>query len=108
MESVMSRQQRGARQGPARDTAGAGWLAERSRQEEAASPSPQSQQIQRMMQQQQYLQSPPQQPQQPHNPMDPQPFYITGDSPHHPQAQGAPPPPPQHTPRRTWGQPQPV
>ena len=120
MESVMSRQQRGASQGPARDTAGymspgeagagagAGWLAERSRQEEAASPSPQSQQIQRMMQQQQYLQSPPQQPQQPHNPMDPQPFYITGDSPHHPQAQGAAPPPPQHTPRRTWGQPQPV
>ena len=25
-----------------------------------------------------------------------------------PQAQGAAPPPPQHTPRRTWGQPQPV
>ena len=71
----------------------------------------QQSQIQRMMQnsphgsphgQQPYIQSPPQQPQ---NPMDPQPFYITGDSPHHPPVQPQPPPPHQ---RRTWGQPQPI
>ena len=69
----------------------------------------QQSQIQRMMQQpqqQQYnnIQSPPPQQQQPLNPMDPQPFYITGDSPHHPQV----PPQQPHTPRRTWGQPQPI
>ena len=70
--------------------------------------SPQSQ-IQRMMQssgggQSPYLQSPPGQQQVPVNPMDPQPFYISGDSPH----QLPPHQPPAVPQRRTWGQPQPI
>ena len=49
-----------------------------------------------------YLQSPPAPPQGPVNPMDPQPFYISGDSPQQLPQQPAVPQ------RRTWGQPQPI
>merc|ERR1719336_808330 len=61
------------------------WLSDRNKSGQMTD-SPQSQ-IQRMMQssgggQSPYLQSPPAQQQVPVNPMDPQPFYISGDSPH--------------------------
>ena len=89
------------------------WLSDRSRAQagqQAQMTDSQQSQIQRMMQnsgggQSPYLQSPPAQHQQqlPVNPMDPQPFYISGDSPHQLPAQ--PPAVPQ---RRTWGQPQPI
>ena len=121
MEQVMSRQERSREkssdpgQSPGSALTGA-WLSERQQPgspyttlDHSRQPSVdpyhdhQQSQIQRMMgaTPQPYVQSPPAQP---HNPMDPQPFYITGDSPHHPPHQ---PPPPQHQ-RRTWGQPQPI